>query len=228
MNFSKRVLFQSGVALLTMSTIGGVAAPSVAGVAHADENSAISTDGQSVLTDDNDVINNINDGNTINQEIDKEIQVRQIPAEKQAIAREQMRDFFDPDNSHYMDSSSLTAWSNPNDESVNPVYGTMLASHGLISDNVLGSALNVAIGAAVGGVAGGVGMLIKKKGKQFVLKLLRSRVKATMAAMGIGASAYLINKAIEFALDLTSPGNKIAEFLDNHDKKPDNGYIEWS
>ncbi|WP_283678943.1 hypothetical protein [Lentilactobacillus sp. Marseille-Q4993] len=89
-----------------------MATSSVVEVVHADNNSAMSTDKQSVLSDNN----SINDDNNIDQEIDKEIQVRQISVEKQTIAREQMKEFFNPDHSHYMDSTSLTAWGNPNDK----------------------------------------------------------------------------------------------------------------
>lgn len=46
--------------------------------------------------------------------------------------------------------------------------------------------------------------------------------------MGLSVSGYVLGKAIEFVLDLTSPGDEIAKYIDDHDKKPGNGYIEWS
>ncbi len=45
--------------------------------------------------------------------------------------------------------------------------------------------------------------------------------------MGLGGLAYTLSKAIDYALDFTDVGHAIAKYLDKHDKKPNNGYLEW-
>lgn len=227
---SYKILFlKIGISLMTATVIGSIGATSAVSVIQAEEiDPSTSTQKDNPINDpsskDGQVINSLNDGTSINQEINNQIQLQQIPEASQAEARQQMQDFFNPNSSNYMNAESLTAWSGQG----SPTLGLGNKKHGLISDGELGSTFNVAIGAAVMGVAGGVGGLIKKKGKQFVLKLLKSRLKATLAAMGLSVSGYVLGKAIEFVLDLTSPGDEIAKYIDDHDKKPGNGYIEWS
>lgn len=43
----------------------------------------------------------------------------------------------------------------------------------------------------------------------------------------MGDAASLASVAIDFVLDYTDPGSHIAQYLDDHDKKPSNGYLEW-
>ena len=229
MHSYKSLFLKIGISLMTATVIGSIGATSAVSVIQAEEiDPSTSTQKDNPINDpsskDGQVINSLNDGTSINQEINNQIQLQQIPEASQAEARQQMQDFFNPNSSNYMNAESLTAWSGQG----SPTLGLGNKKHGLISDGELGSTFNVAIGAAVMGVAGGVGGLIKKKGKQFVLKLLKSRLKATLAAMGLSVSGYVLGKAIEFVLDLTSPRDEIAKYIDDHDKKPGNGYIEWS
>lgn len=219
MHSYKHYLLKAGIILSTATTFGSIAATLVINIVQA--NVTTTSQAQDNTTIDLDskngqVINSTNDGNKINREIDQEMQNKQIPKANQSEAQQQMKDLFDPSSENYMNAKSLTVWAEQSNSVVAPSNG----AHGWISDSVLGSAFNFAIGAVVMGVAGGIGGLVKKKGKQFVLKLLKSRLKATMAAMGLSVSGYILGKAIEFALDITSPGDKIAEFIDNHEKNP--------
>lgn len=168
------------------------------------------------------------DRNALLTSINTELNSRNLSSEKAEKAKQEMLNFFDPNNANYMNLDSLDDWEDTAGEL--PVNGTTaptLSKHGLISVGILGSALNVAIGAALGGIGGGVLGAIKKKGKAWVRRKVATRVKATLINMKLDDAAALVSGAIDFALDYTDPGAQIAKYLDEHDKKSGNGYLEW-
>lgn len=100
----------------------------------------------------------------------------------------------------------------------------------------VGSALNILIGgllSSVGGglAAGGIRALIAKVGeaeaKKIVKNVVVNKVKNTLIAWGMSKIANGIsNTLFQIIMWATDPGTAIAEWLDAHDEKPNNGYIE--
>lgn len=100
----------------------------------------------------------------------------------------------------------------------------------------VGSAINILISAALatvgGGIAsGGIRALIAKVGEQEAKKIVKNvvvnKVKNTLIAWGMSGMANKISNSLLTSLMwLADPGTAIAEWLDKHDAKPNNGYIE--
>lgn len=221
LNINRNTFFKAGVTLLSAVILS--------------EGFVFST--YNVKADNNESYNlqqNVNDDLNSNQEIiespnfdsivDREIQNANIPQSLQDKAKKQMIDFYNPDSPKYLKIVTLTAWSGLGNVSNNQFQSVL--AHGWVSTNVLGSALNVVIGAALGGGAGSLISLVRSRGKAYAINVLKSRVQKTLIDMGLKRAGYLLTGAMEFALDFTSPGSAIAKYIDNHDKKPGNGYIE--
>lgn len=241
----------TGLALATFSpviTVNSTSGYSVLGDTKisADVNSDVSNN---LTNQDQQNIQDINDESstidvaTMNSE-DKEsfekliqnaVEQMDLPSDADAKdAKTQLLGFFDSNSENYQNIQKTTEnLSNDIDENhasvLDNVTGekVLAANHGTVSVAVLGSVLNVAIGVALGGIAGGIGQAIKSKGKAWVKKVLMSRLKSTLAGMGLGALGTMLSAGLDFALDYSSPGTMLAKYFDSHDKIRNNGYIEW-
>ncbi|WP_273710300.1 hypothetical protein [Leuconostoc mesenteroides] len=237
----------TGLALATFSpvvTVNSTSGYSVLGNTKisADVNSDVSNN---LTNQDQQNIQDINDESstidvaTMNSEdkasfeklIQNSVEQMDLPSDADAKdAETQLLGFFDSNSENYQNIQKTTEnLSNDIDENhasmLDNVTGekVLAANHGTVSVAVLGSALNVAIGVALGGI----GQAIKSKGKAWVKKVLMSRLKSTLAGMGLGALGTMLSAGLDFALDYSNPGTMLAKYFDSHDKIRNNGYIEW-
>lgn len=91
--------------------------------------------------------------------------------------------------------------------------------------NFAGALINTALGFAVGGGVGAIQAYIVKKGKEEAKRLFTKTVTSRLKAWGFSKLALAANAAVNFAMNYSDIGGKIAEYLDSRDSKPNNGYI---
>lgn len=95
-----------------------------------------------------------------------------------------------------------------------------------IGVNFAGATFNTAIGFAVGGGVGAIQGFIAKKGKKEAAKLFSRTVTSRLKAWGFTKLALSVNGAVQWALNYSDVGGHIARYLDAHDSKPKNGWID--
>lgn len=88
------------------------------------------------------------------------------------------------------------------------------------------SGFNVFVSTIASGF-GGIGALILAVGKSEAKKIFkRNAAKSTvMIAIGTFLGSRVLDKAIDFALDVLDPGSFVANWLDSIDHNRNNGYI---
>ncbi|HEM3615281.1 TPA: hypothetical protein U1C23_002166 [Streptococcus suis] len=85
----------------------------------------------------------------------------------------------------------------------------------------MGALLDTAISVALGGATGGLAALIKVKGKHAVQSAIRSAISQYLG------SWFVNSVALDFVMNLLSPGTYIAQLWDSRDAVPNNGRINF-
>ncbi|HFI0796420.1 TPA: hypothetical protein ACGO8I_001747 [Streptococcus suis] len=104
----------------------------------------------------------------------------------------------------------------------------LAANHGVISNSVLASAINVGISLAIGGgIGAGIKALIMKHGAQYATNLIARKVVATLMSFGIRQVTGINSIISHVVKNVLDPGSFIASWLDARDKIKNNGWVEW-
>ena len=96
-----------------------------------------------------------------------------------------------------------------------------------IPNNVVAAGINVAISLVVGGIGvGSVQAYIESVGKEAARRIFYKTIVDRLMAWGAGYIATGIGVCVDFIMELTDFGGRIAEWLDSTDSCPNNGYWE--
>lgn len=96
-----------------------------------------------------------------------------------------------------------------------------------ISNEYVSAAIGILInGALIASGVGSVTALVKKIGAEEAKKIFTKSLKSKLIAWGCGSLAYAIPKLVDFIISVTSPEDKIAEYLDSIDSYPNDGYLD--
>lgn len=96
-----------------------------------------------------------------------------------------------------------------------------------IANNIVAAAINVAIGMVVGGGVAGVSAYVKKVGVQEAKKIFSKTIATKLKAWGLKNLSTVLPVATTFVLSVLDPGTAIAEYIDKHDVKPNNGQVNF-
>ncbi|AMV69244.1 Hypothetical protein ADU73_0838 [Pediococcus damnosus] len=172
-----------------------------------------------------------------NAMLDEEVATSGLTNAKDKIAfKEALKSLFDSKSSNYnniadaqdqfVEKSSSSENTLMTDLSAKDVHAK--GKHGLISDSFAGHAINLALSAATGVGVSAIRKALLKMGKSaakhFVKRVLVSKLKH----WGLKYTGVAISGAVSLIFEVVSPGYPIAKFLDRHDKKKNNGYLEFS
>ncbi|HEW8458321.1 TPA: hypothetical protein V1B72_001891 [Streptococcus pneumoniae] len=107
------------------------------------------------------------------------------------------------------------------DYTIPPTYSPFRAAWQGITVNQMGALLDTAIALALGGTTAGLANLIKVKGKHAAKSAIRSAISRYLG------SWFVNDVALEFAMNLLSPGIYLAQLWDKNDAIPNNGRINF-
>lgn len=107
------------------------------------------------------------------------------------------------------------------DYTIPPTYSPFRAAWQGITVNQIGALLDTAIALALGGTTAGLANLIKVKGKHAAKSAIRSAISRYLG------SWFVNDVALEFAMNLLSPGTYLAQLWDKNDAIPNNGRINF-
>lgn len=96
-----------------------------------------------------------------------------------------------------------------------------------IANNIVAAAINVAIGMVVGGGIAGISAYVKKVGVREAKKIFSKTIATKLKAWGLKNLATVLPIAATFVLSVLDPGTAIAEYIDKHDVKPNNGQVNF-
>lgn len=96
-----------------------------------------------------------------------------------------------------------------------------------ISNKIVASTINVIIGVTVGGVgAGAVSAYIRVVGKDAARRVFSKTLTTQLLAWGAPKVASTVGVIVDFILEYTDFGDKIASYLDSKDIRPNNGRFD--
>lgn len=96
-----------------------------------------------------------------------------------------------------------------------------------ISNKVVAAGFNVAISIVVGDVGtGAVSAYIRQVGKDAARRMFNKTIISRLIAWGAPGTAGVVSILVEYVLEYTDFGSKIASYLDSIDKRPNNGYFD--
>lgn len=100
------------------------------------------------------------------------------------------------------------------------------SKHGLISVSFAGHAINLALAFAAGAGVSAVKKVLLKMGKSTAKHFVKRVLVAKLRKWGMKATGALLTGSVDVIFEISSPGLAIAKFIDRHDKKKKNGYLE--
>ncbi|MFI3255537.1 MAG: hypothetical protein R3Y63_14590 [Eubacteriales bacterium] len=97
-----------------------------------------------------------------------------------------------------------------------------------VANDVVASQINVAIGVAIGVGIGGLGAYVYKVGFSVAKVQICSALQKVFSSIGLNTRLqYSIYNKVDSIIKAGSPGMYVAVWLDQHDHKPSNGYVNY-
>lgn len=106
-------------------------------------------------------------------------------------------------------------------------FRSIIPEHMGIGKKAMGIGLNMAIAALVGGVgAGAVKTYIIKEGKESAKRMFYKTIRSRLMAWGATKFAFSLGVAVDYILEYSDFGSKLADLWDANDAVPNNDWCE--